>query len=358
MTNYQNILITGGAGFVGSNTAISFKRDLENIRVTVLDNLKRRGSELAMTRLADHGVEFCHGDIRNPEDISQAGAFDLLIECSAEPSVHAGYDSSPAYLVNTNLTGTTHCLEMARKNNADIVFLSTSRVYPIQPLRDLPLAEQNGRLEIGQDQSGTGWSPDGISEAFPLNGPRSLYGATKLASELLLTEYTQMYGIRSIINRCGVLTGPWQLGKVDQGFMVLWAARHLYGGSLAYLGFGGTGCQVRDILHVADLYRLLKLQLSQISSLSGQIFNVGGGRKISVSLNELTQICEQHSSSHLNIACKPETRDADIPWYITDTQAVSDATAWQPQHSIEATVEEIFAWLTDHRNQLEPILGS
>jgi CDP-paratose 2-epimerase len=358
MSDYKNILITGGAGFVGSNTAISFKRDLENIRVTVLDNLKRRGSELAVTRLADHGVEFFHGDIRNPEDISQAGAFDLLVECSAEPSVHAGYDSSPAYLVNTNLTGTTHCLEMARKNNADIVFLSTSRVYPIQPLRDLPLTEQNGRFEIGQGQSGTGWSSDGISEAFLLNGPRSLYGATKLASELLLTEYTQMYGIRSIINRCGVLTGPWQMGRVDQGFMALWAARHLYGGSLTYMGFGGTGCQVRDILHVADLYRLLKLQLAQISSLSGQVFNVGGGRKISVSLNELTQICEQHSSSHLNIGCKPETRDADIPWYITDTQAVSDATTWQPQHSIEATVEEIFAWLTDHRNQLEPILGS
>ena len=358
MTDYQNILVTGGAGFVGSNLAISFKKDYENICVTALDNLKRRGSELALKRLADHGVEFCHGDIRNKEDISQAGGFDLLIECSAEPSVHAGYGSSPAYLINTNLTGTTHCLEMARENNADIVFLSTSRVYPIRPLRDLPLEEQNGRLEISPGRSGPGWSPDGISETFPLNGPRSLYGATKLASELLLTEYTEMYGIRSIINRCGVLTGPWQMGKVDQGFMVLWAARHLYGGPLAYMGFGGTGSQVRDILHVADLYGLLKLQLAQISRLSGQVFNVGGGREISVSLSELTQICEQISSTRLKLTREPETRDADIPWYITDTRAVRNATAWQPQVSVTTTVEEIFTWLTDHRDQLEPILGS
>ena len=356
--DYRNILITGGAGFVGSNLAVSLKRDHENVRVTALDNLKRRGSELAITRLTEYGVVFCHGDIRNPEDLSQAGDFDLLIECSAEPSVHAGYGSSPAYLVDTNLTGTAHCLEQARKYAADIVFLSTSRVYPIQSLRNLPLTEHRGRLGITENCSGVGWSAMGVSEDFPLTGPRSLYGATKLASELLITEYTAMYGIRSVINRCGVLTGPWQMGKVDQGFMVLWAARHLYGGPLAYTGFGGMGLQVRDILHVSDLYSLLKLQLSKLPSLSGQIFNVGGGVEGSISLCELTDKCQHNSSRSLKIANDYETREADIPWYVTDTAAVCDATGWAPHYSVDATVEELFAWLTDYRHQLEPILGA
>ena len=357
MSDHRKILITGGAGFVGSNLAVSLKRDQENISVTALDNLKRRGSELAIARLAKHGITYCHGDIRNPEDLVQAGDFDLLIECSAEPSVHAGYHSSPAYLINTNLTGTAHCLERARTYSADVIFLSTSRVYPIQSLRDLPLEEGGKRLQIAENCSGVGWSGSGISEDFPLHGSRSLYGATKLASELLITEYTAMYGFRSVINRCGVLTGPWQMGKVDQGFMVLWAARHLYGGPLSYMGFGGSGHQVRDILHVADLYTLLKLQLSELSSLNGQIFNVGGGIEGSVSLRELTELCRHYGSCSLDIHSDPETQEADIPWYVTDATAVQNATGWTPKHSVNSTVEEIFAWLTDYRDQLEPILG-
>ena len=108
-----------------------------------------------------------------------------------------------------------------------------SRVYPISALRSLPLETTGQRLNIPSGQSGPGWSDQGISEDFPLSGARSLYGATKLASEPLLTEYAQMYGIRSIVNRCSVLTGPWQMGKVDQGVVVHWAARHVFGGELA-----------------------------------------------------------------------------------------------------------------------------
>src|SRR3990172_3746260 len=114
------ILITGGAGFVGSNLAIKIKKNNIKSRVIALDNLKRRGSELNMARLKDAGVEFIHGDVRNKEDLECIGPFDLMIECSAEPSVLAGYNESPAYLVNTNLLGTVNCLESVRKHKADI----------------------------------------------------------------------------------------------------------------------------------------------------------------------------------------------------------------------------------------------
>src|SRR6202008_348292 len=104
-------------------------------------------------------------------------------------------------------------------------------------------------------------------------GSRSLYGASKLASELLIEEYRTMYGLRAIVNRCGVIAGPWQMGKVDQGFVVLWAARHLFGQPLTYTGFGGDGPQVRDVLHIADLFELIKIELDNLSRLNGSVFN-------------------------------------------------------------------------------------
>src|SRR5476651_361092 len=128
--NYKNILITGGAGFVGSNLALKLKKDCPQLNITVLDNLKRRGSELSLKRLKAADIDFVHGDIRNKEDLVFEKV-DLLIECSAEPSVLAGINSSPDYLMNTNLIGTLNCLEVARAHGAACVFLSTSRVYPI-----------------------------------------------------------------------------------------------------------------------------------------------------------------------------------------------------------------------------------
>ena len=228
------LLITGGAGFVGSSLACAFRRDHPDWKVIAFDNLKRRGSELAIERLRQSGVEFHHGDVRFADDLASAGPTDLLIECSAEPSVHAGYQDGPNYLIATNLGGTINCLEHLRRHGGDLVFLSTSRVYPIGGLRALPFERQGDRIALPSGTAGDGWSAAaGISESFPLAGGRSMYGATKLASELLIEEYRAMYGMRAVINRCGVLAGPWQMGKVDQGFIVLWMARHVYGSALA-----------------------------------------------------------------------------------------------------------------------------
>lgn len=355
-TRPYRIVVTGGAGFVGSNLALMVKRDQPGTEVVAFDNLRRRGSELALERLRAGGVRFAHGDVRNPEDLGELGAFDLLLECSAEPSVHAGYGGSPAYVINTNLVGTVNCLEAARRHGADVVFLSTSRVYPIAPLRRLPLERGAMRLVLPDGAGGPGWSAAGISTDFPMPGSRSLYGATKLASELMIEEYGAMYGVRAVINRCGVLTGPWQMGKVDQGVVVLWAARHLFGGGLSYSGFGGEGLQVRDMLHVADLYDLLAVQVAGMDRFRGRVFNVGGGPEVSVSLAELTALCAERAGRSIPIAASPETRDADIPWYVTDNADVTDATGWRPRRSAAVILDELFDWLNTHRRVLEPIL--
>jgi CDP-paratose 2-epimerase len=353
----NTVLVTGGAGFVGSGLALGLKAAKADTRVIALDNLKRRGSELNLPRLKSGGVEFLHGDIRNPEDLEAIGKVDVILECSAEPSVLAGIDESPAYVVRTNLEGTINCLDLARRHGAAVVFLSTSRVYPIRAIAGLNYTESDTRFELADNQPFPGVSPAGISEAFPLEGTRSLYGATKLASELILQEYREMYGFPAVINRCGVIAGPWQMGKVDQGVVVLWAARHFFEKPLQYIGFGGTGKQTRDLLHIDDLVRLVLYQLDHLEALDGETFNVGGGREVSVSLLELTALCQEATGNTVSISPVAETRAADIPLYITDNWKVTDATGWRPEKNATCIVADIVTWLEDHRNDLAPILG-
>ncbi len=285
------------------------------------------------------------------------GTVDIILECSAEPSVQAGYDSNARYLINTNLGGTINCLEFANKSRAAMIFLSTSRVYPIAAMRSLPLEQVGDRLVILKNERGSGWSANGIDTGFPMEGSRSLYGATKLCSEILIQEYAEIYNMQAVINRCGVITGPWQMGKVDQGFVTLWAARHLYGGSLQYIGFGGKGLQVRDILHIDDLFELIDWQMKNIQNYRGNVFNVGGGPKISVSLLELTEICNKISGNTIKIGVQPETHPADIPYYVTDNSDVSSNTGWKPKRSVADIINDIFSWLRANQENLRNILG-
>jgi CDP-paratose 2-epimerase len=271
--------------------------------------------------------------------------------------VHAGYGSDPSYVVGTNLLGTVTCLEAARRLGAGLLFLSTSRVYPIDGLRGLPLVEDGTRLRIAAGASGPGWDAEGIALDFPLHGHRSLYGATKLASELLIEEYRQMYGMPAIVNRCGVVAGPWQMGKADQGFVSLWAIRHLWGERLSYTGFGGKGLQVRDVLHVSDLCDLVERQIDRLEAWSGGVFNVGGGTACSVSLRELTSKCEARAGRRLAFTEVPETAGADVPYYVTNNRRVREVCGWSPGRSVDALLDDVFAWLRDDEVRLRPMLG-
>ena len=353
----KNTLITGGAGFVGSHLAIGLKAHKSDVRVIALDNLRRRGSELNLPRLRAGGVEFVHGDVRQVQDLEAVGPVDFILECSAEPSVLAGYGEAPNYVVDTNLTGAINCFEIARRHSAAVIFLSTSRVYPMETLGRLAYCESETRFELAEEQSIAGASVDGISDAFPLDGVRSLYGATKLAAEMILAEYSAMYQLPAIINRCGVLTGPWQMGKIDQGVVVLWAARHIFGGALSYIGYGGQGKQVRDMLHVSDLLSLVDYQMEHVEALSGETYNVGGGHNISASLLEMTTLCEQITGNTIEIGSDSENRPADIPLYITDNAKVTKETGWKPTRGVEEIFGEVCAWIESHRESLTAILS-
>lgn len=350
------ILITGGCGFAGSNLALSLKKDYPKARIIALDNLKRRGSELNIARLKEQGVEFIHGDIRNREDLENVGEISVLIDAAAEPSVLSGINSMPDYVINTNFSGTVNCLNYAVKHKAKMIFLSTSRVYPIKNLNAIVYTEAENRFLISKTQHMAGITENGISELFPTEGARSFYGASKLASEQFIQEYAEFYGLKAVINRCGVLTGPWQMGKVDQGVVVLWLAKHFWKQKLSYIGYGGEGKQVRDILHINDLYELVKIQLNDMDKFSGTIFNAGGGLDVSVSLKELTGICEELTGNTISIDKVRENRVADIPVYITDNTKITAASGWQPKTDARETIADIFEWLKANESSVKNIL--
>lgn len=352
----DRILVLGGAGFIGSSLAIGLKKLHPNWQIICLDNLRRRGSELNLPRLKKLGIQFIHGDIRSSFDL-EPGVLDVetIIDCSAEPSVLAGF-TSPQYVLQTNLLGTINILELARQIKARLLFLSSSRIYPIAALNSLNLVELPTRLEIATNQNIPGISQQGVSEDFPLQGYRSLYGTTKLSSELLIEEYRQAYGIRAIINRCGVVTGPWQMGKVDQGVFVLWVAAHYFQKPLSYIGYGGTGKQVRDLLHVDDLLKLVDYELEHFVELDGEVLNVGGGASNSLSLLETTQLCQAITGKSTQIQSVAEERPGDIPIFITDSSKVTQKTGWYPIMSPEATLEDIYRWLSENEAILSSVL--
>lgn len=352
----MRLLITGGAGFVGSSLAFAFKKENPRTQVTVFDNLRRRGSELNLPAFKRAGIAFAHGDIRIAGDLEDLpGNFDIVIEASAESSVLAGLSGSPQYLTQTNLSGTLNSLEFCRKRSAGVIFLSTSRVYSLEPLKKAVLRETASRFELASDQQAAGLSNKGIAEDFPTNLPRSLYGATKLSSEIMIQDYVDSCGLKAVINRCGVISGPGQFGKVEQGVVTLWAANHYFKKPLAYTGFGAKGKQVRDLLHPLDLFALIKKQLERMDAHSGEIFNVGGGRRISTSLLELTGLCRKITGHAVPISRVPKTSPVDIPLYISNCAKVRRAFNWRPDFSVERIIQKTVQWIKDNESSLKYI---
>jgi CDP-paratose 2-epimerase len=351
------ILITGGAGFVGSNLAVSLRSRHPDWEIVALDNLHRKGSELNLPRLEAAGVGFVRGDVREPGDLEGLGHVDALLECSAEPSVMSAVDGDTSFIYHTNLTGAYNCLELARRSDAYVVFLSTSRVYPVAALNELAYEEAETRFELSSRQSLAGASEAGISEEFPTTGARTLYGTTKLAAELLIEEYRAMFGLRAVVDRCGVVAGPWQMGKVDQGVFTHWMLGHHFQVPLSYIGFGGHGKQVRDLLHVDDLVDLVEDQLVERDRWEGARFNVGGGREISLSLLETTAACQAITGNEVPIDSVLQTRPGDVRVYLSDCGALFDHSDWRPRRGAEQTLRDIHEWIRSDEERIATALG-
>ena len=196
-----------------------------------------------------------------------------------------------------------------------------------------------------------------MAEDFPLDGPRTLYGATKLAAELLIAEYAANFGLRAVINRCGVLAGPWQMGKVDQGVFTYWMLAHYFGRDLRYIGYGGRGRQVRDLLHVDDLADLIEDQLVRPDHWDGATVNVGGGRDISLSLRETTELCREITGTSVEVASADDSRPGDVRIYLSDCARLHSLTDWRPTRGPREVLEDIFGWIAENERAVAQALN-
>jgi CDP-paratose 2-epimerase len=352
----KRVLLTGAAGFVGSTLALELLRSDPSLVVIGIDNLSRPGSETNVPRLRAAGVAFFQGDIRNVSDLKQIPAVDWVIDCAANPSVLGGVDgkSSSFEVMDHNLIGTLQILEYCKQHQAGFILLSTSRVYSIKALGGLPLVERDGAFRCcgGEEGVEAGVSDRGIKESFSTAAPLSYYGMSKLCSENLALEYGATGGFPVWINRCGVLAGAGQFGRADQGIFSYWINRWLRKKSLSYVGFGGKGLQVRDVLHPKDLVSLLEEQMRNPDRPVERMQNVAGGLANSMSLQQLSDWCEKRFGAHEVTADLP-SRPFDLPWVVLDSTRAKEQWGWQARIGLESILEEIAVHAEGHPQWLE-----
>jgi CDP-paratose 2-epimerase len=339
----MRILITGICGFVGNSLVECLLERRENLSICGIDNLMRPGSEVNRARLRRLGVTFIHGDVRAPSDFGSLPTADWVIDAAANPSVLAGVQGefSSRQLFEHNLAGLVNVLEYCKEHRAGLVLLSSSRVYSIFALRSIPLKEDVKAFRLDDSTPlPAGVTHRGIGPNFSTDPPVSLYGSTKLASEIVALEYGHAFNFRVWINRCGVLAGPGQFGTPDQGIFSYWINGHLRRRVLRYIGFDGTGKQVRDALHPHDLAGLLDRQMSTDRSDGRRVYTVGGGFGNAMSLAELTEWCDARFGIHTPLAdlCP---RTYDIPWMVMDNHEAESDFGWRANISMESLLTQI-----------------
>lgn len=351
----MKLLITGIAGFVGSALAASLLERCEGLSICGMDNLMRPGSESNRARLRQMGVEFIHGDLRCASDFAALPKVDWVIDAAANPSVLAGVNGrgSTRQLFEHNLAGLVNVLEYCKAQSAGLLLLSSSRVYSIAALAALPLKIGNSAFVL--DTAGSlpaGVSASGIGPDFSTQAPISLYGSTKLASEIVALEYGLTFDFPVWINRCGVLAGAGQFGTPDQGIFAYWVNAHLRQRPLRYIGFNGLGLQVRDAFHPRDLAALLALQMRTSRAGGCRIYNAGGGPANSMSLAQLTAWCDDSFGKHTP---QPDTRvrPFDIPWMIMDNRLIEQKFGWCPETSLCSILTEIAGHARERPDWLE-----
>ena len=339
----MKILITGGCGFVGSNIAVFLKKNLKSVKIFSVDNLMRKGSDINCKRLQKLNIKNFKINIENFDLLKKLPKFNLIIDCCAEPAIEES-TKNPDKVFNTNLVGTYNILKKCLSDKANLIFLSSSRVYSIQALR---------KLVRGDFLSKTLTLKKKINENFQTSSPISLYGFTKLSSENLIKEIFYSTKLKYIINRFGVISGPWQFGKQDQGFVSLWIAKHLLKRKLSYIGFGGKGNQVRDIIHIEDVCEIILIQMKKMKNIYNQTFNIGGGIKNMISLKSLTKKCQLLTSNNIQISSIKKTSKFDIPYYVSDNQKIYKFYKWLPSKNISQIIQDVYNWLINNKMLLK-----
>ena len=337
----MKILVTGGCGFVGSSIALFLKKKNHTFKISTLDNLIRKGSSVNLKRLKKVGIKNYNIEIENYKKFAKLEKFDFIIDCCAEPSVEISRKEIDK-VFNTNLVGTFNVLKKCIKDNAGLIFLSSSRVYSLKALN-------NYKKLLGKKLS----DMKTVNENFSTQSPKTIYGFTKLASEEIIREFSYLFRLKFIINRFGVISGPWQFGKQDQGFCSLWLWSYINGKSLKYIGYGGTGKQIRDILHIDDVCNLINIQIKNFTNKNNMLFNLGGGKKNAISLKELSKKCQKLTRRNIKIFKQKNTSIYDIPYYVSNNQKAKKVYNWYPKKNINEVLLDMFNWMKKNNSKIK-----
>ena len=336
----MKIIVTGGCGFVGSTLCLFLKKNLPNSTILSIDNLSKIYSKFNNNILKKNKIKNvvvnlgkfnCFNNIKFKSD--------FIIDCSAEPSVEAS-KKNISKVISSNFLSTHNILEKTKIDDSKLIFISSSRAYPIKNsyLKFEKYKKQNKHLPY--------------SEKEDFSGQKTIYGFTKYSSESLIEEYNYSCNLKYIINRCGLISGPGQFGKVEQGLVSLWLWRHMNKLSLEYFGYNGKGEQVRDVLFIEDLCNLILKQIKSFNVFKNNAFCVGGGIKNSTNLKNLTKICEQITNNRVKISENINTSIYDIPYYVTSLKKIKKFTKWEPKIGLHEGLEATYNWMKKNQSKI------
>ncbi len=342
MRNMHHVLITGGAGFIGTNLAAYLLAHTDS-KVTVFDNLSRPGVELNLAWLktldGSHRLRFVRGDVRDARRISEAARTADEIYHFAAPSAGPDLLAEPRLDFDVNITGTVNVLEAARGSGRRpaVLFASTGKVYGA--LDSISLKPGATRVEPAVP----GFRDVSEATSVDFHCP---YACTKSVADQYVRDYARLYDLPTIVFRLGCIAGPGQFGNQGQGWVAHLVYSILAGRPITVYG---NGLQVRDVLHVADLVGAVNAARAYVPVVAGKAFNIGGGISRSVSVNEMIAVIEQVCHKPVQCGYAP-ARPGDQLFYVSDNTRFTNQTGWVPRRSLEQTVRDISAFW--HANRM------
>ena len=333
----SSILITGGAGFIGVNSARHFAS--RGWDVVIVDNLSRRGTEDNLRWLQSNAkVRFERADIRDADAMERliGGARpDAVLHLAAQVAVTTSV-TNPREDFEINALGTFNVLEAVRKTSPESFFIcaSTNKVYG--KMHDVPVVERNGRYEYEH-------LTQGVSEHQPLDF-HSPYGCSKGVADQYTIDYSRIFGLRTVALRQSCIYGTRQFGIEDQGWVAWFTIAAVLGKTITIYG---DGKQIRDVLHVDDLARAYEAVLMNQDKASGQAFNIGGGPTNTMSLIELLAYLEDQIK--IKIPLKWDTwRPGDQPVFVCDLSKAEEMLGWHPQINVRDGVKTLSTWVSEN----------
>lgn len=338
----KKILITGGAGFIGINSARRFlKREWE---VTLFDNFSRKGTDINVELLQKDftsNVRVVRGDVRTDlTDLArEVNEHDVVLHLAAQVAVTTSV-TDPRTDFEINALGTFNILEAVRlsKNRPFVIYSSTNKVFGA--LEDLDVREEKNRY-VFED---TTFDTFGVPESRQLDF-HSPYGVSKGVADQYTIDYSRIYGLKTVVFRQSCIYGTNQFGVEDQGWVAWFAIASMLGRPITLYG---TGKQVRDILFIEDLVDLYERAIEKQEDVSGKAYNVGGGPENTLSLLELLGHLEG-KYGYKNSLSYSNTRPGDQPIFIADIRKAQKDLGWSPKVSVSEGIERMHDWMQKNK---------